>query len=122
MENENNLECFSNGSKYHEIILKLRKRLKHFGSGERNHYKNEEIFFQIFLPLNIFFKSFGLEINRIELKEYNSEINTIEKTNDLRKKIVIQRNFLIQNEAFIAQKAKDEISMSEKNIFLFEII
>ena len=120
MENENNLECFSNGSKYHEIILKLRKRLKHFGTGERNNYKNEDIFFyQIFLPLNIFFKNFGLEINRIELKEYNSALRQGGETNDLRKKIVIQKEFIVHNEAFVAQKAKDEISMSEKKYISF---
>ena len=116
---ENNFECFSDGSKYHEIILKLRKRLKYFSAGERNKYINQEIFLQIFLPLNIFFKSFGLELNRIELKEYNSEINNAERTNDIRKKIIIEKNFSVQNEAFIAQEAQDEIIMSEKKYISF---
>ena len=41
------------------------------------------------------------------------------ETNDLRKKIVIQKEFIVHNEAFVAQKAKDEISMSEKKYISF---
>ena len=76
-----NLELFEENLKFKDINLILRKRTSHFSEnlGYRQKLKNENKFFmQIFLPLNIFFKSFGLEINRIELKEYipvNNQIN-----------------------------------------------
>ena len=68
-----NIELFEGNLKFKDINLTLKKITSHFSEnlGYRQKLKNENKFFmQIFLPLNIFFKSFGLEINRIELKEY----------------------------------------------------
>ena len=111
-----NLELFEENLKFKDINLTLKKITSHFSEnlGYRQKLKNENKFFmQIFLPLNIFFKSFGLEINRIELKEYipvNNQIN-----NDLKKKNFIKKNFDNEpNEGVIGQEARDRGNMSEK--------
>lgn len=110
-----------------ELELNIRKRDKFFElQNNDSRTRIKKFFFVNYLfYLNIFFKSYGLKINKLELTEYNGEFEQIDQTNqainnsyeDFKNVFVIRReniNINEDEELFIIQSARDIINMSEK--------
>ena len=113
---------------YFELNLKIRKREKFFdlvSNHSRTRIK-KMLFMDYLFYLNIFLKSFGFEINKIELKESNNDYEQIGLTNEAKlheyhnfhKIFQIKKSFsgekTEEEELFIIQSARDLSNLSEK--------
>ena len=109
-------------TKYIDIPLKIIKRVKYFDFvNETSRCRIKADFIKkIFIYLNIFFNSFGLDLHKIELKEQViGEETSVEK---LQRIFTIKKSYenLEKDELpLIIQEAKDKANMSEKNYIRF---
>ena len=110
-------------NKHIEIDLNLRKRERFFDLelvGSKRRIKDQ--LGNMFSSINTYLNTFGLEFNKIELKEFDDE--TPEDANNvknLKSKLIVNRQFEVNDarSAVISQKAKDLILMSEKHYKVF---
>jgi hypothetical protein len=107
------------------INLMLRERVKYFNLGKRaQYYVKKNLFFSLFFFLELYLKTFGLQLNYIELVPFNEEAQTEfdeeEFNNDAKtiayqlfsKKLKILSADTRDNELTILQNAKDKANLS----------
>ena len=69
---------------FFEIQLALRKRVKFFNLRERaQHAVKENLYLKLFFFVEIYLKTFGLQISKIEITKYNGPILTHFNNDDL---------------------------------------
>ena len=109
-----------------EIPIFLRKRMSYFNLKERaQHSVKENLYLKIFFFIEIYLKTFGLQISKIELKKFNGPIVTHLNNDDLnenakkqsynlfKKKIAISEEIIDNvDNILIQQTAKDKANLS----------
>ena len=117
------MELFEGLLNHHDIELKLRKRKSFFQTEIRNRDTIIDMLFHlVFIPLNIFFKSMGLQIHNIELRKYTVGEQAI-SPNKFKKVLTIRESFdAIAIPDYVCQEAKDSANMSERKYTKFRKI
>ena len=117
------MELFEGSLSHHDIALRLRKRKTFFQTELRNREKLIQIIcFTLLFPMNIFLKSLGLQIHKVELKKHEIGEPTISR-NEFRKKLIIQDSFAtIDIPDYVCQEATDTANMSERKYNKFRKI
>ena len=109
------MELFESNCINHDITLRLRKRQPFYQTNYANRQKLIDMFvLTMFIPLNIYFKSLGLQIHKIELKKYTTgEPATSSK--EFKKVLTIQESFTAKEiPDYMCQEARDTANMSER--------
>ena len=82
--------------RYFEIPLNLIRRTKYFDLSTRGkHTLKENLFLRIFFLINLYLKSIGLEIERLELKRFDGDLGEIndEDVSEVIKKAQYRQSF-----------------------------
>lgn len=116
---------------FFEITIILRKRVKYFNLSSRaQHSVKEQLYFHVLFFIEIYLKTYGLEISKLELQKYDGEIFTNCNEDQLSKEVKKQsyssfkKKFKINetneiDHVLIQQTAKDKANLSDKTYSAF---
>ena len=108
-------------NKHIEIDLNLRKRERYFDLELSSKRRITDKLGNMFSSINTYLNTFGLEFNKIELKELDNDTPDANIVNNLKSKLIVNKQFEFNHAtaAAITQKVKDLILMSEKHYKVF---
>ena len=118
--------------RYFEIPLNLIRRTKYFDLSTRGkHTLKENLFLRIFFLINLYLKSIGLEIERLELKRFDGYLGEIndEDVSEVIKKAQYRQNFRqklqiielnMDQKTIHMQAAKDSANLSRRTYTTFK--
>ena len=122
--------------RYFEIPLNLIRRTKYFDLSTRGkHTLKENLFLRIFFLINLYLKSIGLEIERLELKRFDGDLGELndEDVSEVIKKAQYRQSFRqkiqiidtvvelnMDQKTIHMQAAKDSANLSRRTYTTFK--